>query len=168
MADKPVPSEYAEPFSFAVGFQAEEEGAYQNLLGIYLRSKNDNDIEHIFFMGVISFKSEVEGEDERFRTLLTDFGVPDPKYYSNIFAEQDYQEQGEDFKLINKKSKELMLTYDQIFSYVGTYKALIRAIKFLGYQDIIFKEWYSIKDTNDKLTDIAVQIFDSSTGDFLK
>ena len=168
MADKPTPSEYAEPFSFAVGFQAEEEGAYQNLLGIYLRSKNDNDSEHVFFMGVISFKSEVEGEDERFRTLLTDFGIPDPKYYSNIFAEQDYQEQGEDFKLINKKSKELMLTYDQIFSYVGTYKALIRAIKFLGYQDIIFKEWYSIKDTNDKLTDIAIQIFDSSTGDFLK
>jgi len=55
-----------------------------------LRSKNDNDVEHVFFMGVISFKSEVEGEDERFRTLLTDFGVPDPKYYSNIFAEQDY------------------------------------------------------------------------------
>lgn len=168
MADKPEPSEYAEPFSFAVGFQAEEEGAYQNLLGIYLRSKNDNDTEHVFFMGVISFKSEVEGEDERFRTLLTDFGIPDPKYYSNIFAEQDYQEQGEDYKLINKKSKELMLTYDQIFSYVGTYKALIRAIKFLGYQDIIFKEWYTIKDTNDKLTDIAIQVFDSSTGDFLK
>ena len=45
---------------------------------------------------------------------------------------------------------------------------MIRAIKFLGYQDIIFKEWYSIKDANDKLTDIAVQVFDSSTGDFLK
>lgn len=49
-----------------------------------------------------------------------------------------------------------MLSYDQIFSYVGTYKALIRAIKYLGYQDIIFKEWYSIRDTNDKYTDIAV------------
>ena len=159
----------AEPFSFSIAFQASEEGAYQNLLGIYLTSKREeSDTITAFFMGAISIKSEVEGEDERFRTLLTDFGVPDPKYYSNIFAEQDYQEQGEDFKLINKKSKELMLTYDQIFSYVGTYKALIRAIKFLGYRDIIFKEWYSIKDTNDKLTDIAVQVFDSSTGDFLK
>ena len=159
----------ADPFSFSIAFQATEEGAYQNLLGIYLTSKREEtDNITAFFMGAIAIKSEVEGEDERFRTLLTDFGVPDPKYYSNIFAEQDYQEQGKDFKLINKKSKELMLTYDQIFSYVGTYKALIRAIKFLGYQDIIFKEWYSIKDTNDKLTDIAVQVFDSSTGNFLK
>lgn len=159
----------AEPFSFSIAFQATDEGAYQNLLGIYLTSKREeSDTITAFFMGAISIKSEVEGEDERFRTLLTDFGVPDPKYYSNIFAEQDYQEQGKDFKLINKKSKELMLTYDQIFSYVGTYKALIRAIKFLGYQDIIFKEWYSIKDSNDKLTDIAIQVFDSSTGDFLK
>lgn len=159
------PNHKAEPFSFSIAFQANEEGSYQNLLGIYIRTANNG---QVFFMGAISVKTEVEGEDERFRTLLTDFGVPDPKYYSNIFAEQDYQEQGEDFKLINKKSKELMLTYDQIFSYVGTYKALIRAIKFLGYQDIIFKEWYSIKDANDKLTDIAVQVFDSQTGDFLK
>lgn len=167
--EQPNINSVAEPFSFSIAFQAADEGAYQNLLGIYLTSKREesNDIT-AFFMGAISIKSEVEGEDERFRTLLTNFGVPDPKYYSNIFAEQDYQEQCEDFKLINKKSKELMLTYDQIFSYVGTYKALIRAIKFLGYQDIIFKEWYSIKDTNDKITDIAVQIFDSSTGNFLK
>ena len=160
---------YSEPFSFAIAFQADEEGAYQNFLGIYLRSNDQEpDKQKVFFMGAISVKTEVEGEDERFRTLLTNFGIPDPINYSNIFAEQDYQEEGKDFNLINKKSKELMLTYDQIFSYVGTYKALFRAIKFLGYQDIVFKEWYNIKDQNDKLTDIAIQIFDSSTGNFLK
>ena len=160
---------YSDPFSFAIAFQASEEGAYQNLLGIYLRSNEQSlDDQKVFFMGAISVKTEVEGEDERFRTLLTNFGIPDPANYSNIFAEQDYQEEGKDFNIINRKSKELMLTYDQIFSYVGTYKALFRAIKFLGYQDIIFKEWYTINDQNDKLTDIAVQIFDSSTGSFLK
>lgn len=166
MANPQTSKDVAEPFSFTIAFQAEEEGAYQNLLGIYL-AHGDNR-EHIFFMGAISIKSEVVGEDERFRTLLTNFGVPDPINYSNIFAEQDYQEEGKDFDLINRKSKELMLTYDQIFSYVGTYKALFRAIKFLGYQDIVFKEWYTIKDHNDQLTDIAVQVFDSSTGSFLK
>lgn len=169
MANEQESTDIAEPFSFTIAFQAKEEGAYQNLLGIYLKSNDQNpDNSIVFFMGAISIKTEVEGEDERFRTLLTNFGIPDPKYYSNIFAEQDYQEECEDYQLINKKSKELMLSYDQIFPYVGTYKALIRAIKFLGYQDIIFKEWYSIKDTNDKITDIAVQVFDSSTGDFLK
>ena len=169
MANEQESTDIAEPFAFTIAFQAKEEGAYQNLLGIYLKSNDQNpDNSIVFFMGAISIKTEVEGEDERFRTLLTNFGIPDPKYYSNIFAEQDYQEECEDYQLINKKSKELMLSYDQIFPYVGTYKALIRAIKFLGYQDIIFKEWYSIKDTNDKITDIAVQVFDSSTGDFLK
>lgn len=156
----------AEPFSFAIAFQASEEGAYQNLLGIYLRSQINENI--VFFMGALSIKTEVEGEDERFRTLLTNFGLPDPVQYPNIFAESDFSESGKDYELINKKSKELMLTYDQIFSYVGTYKALIRAIKFLGYQDIIFKEWYTIKDQNDKMTDIAVQVFDASNGSFLK
>lgn len=167
MASEPISSNVAEPFSFTVAFQTNEEGAYQNLLGIYLRSKDDVD-EHVFFMGVIAIKTEVEGEDERFRTLLTNFGIPDPVYYSNIFAEQDFAEEGKDYKLINKKSKELMLTYDQIFSYVGTYKALFRAIKFLGYQDIVFKEWYTVRDQNDKLTDIAVQVFDTSNGSYLK
>lgn len=161
---------YAEPFAFAVAFQADEEGAYQNFLGIYMRSLNYNTHKepHIFFMGAIAIKTEVEGEDERFRTLLTNFGVPDPVNYSNIFSEADFEEEGKDYELINKKSKELMLSYDQIFSYVGTYKALIRAIKYLGYQDIIFKEWYTIKDINDKLTDIAVQVIDTQSGNFLK
>nr|DAW35576.1 MAG TPA: hypothetical protein [Caudoviricetes sp.] len=53
-----------------------------------------------------------------------------------------------------------MLTYDQIFPYTGTYKALLNAIKFLGYSDIIFKEWYHIKDNNDNLTDVAIQRLD--------
>lgn len=167
---QPQSEKYAKPFSFAIAFQAKEEGAYQNLLGIYLKSYDEQDLgkETLFFLGAINVKSEVEDEDERFRTLLTNFGVPDPIHYSNLFAEQDYQEEGQDYKLVNKKSKELMLTYDQIFSYVGTYKALIRAIKYLGYSDIVFKEWYTIKDTNDQLTDIAVQVFDSSNGNFLK
>ena len=159
-------SEYITPMTFAIGVNADTEGAFQNFLGIYMRSNND--LTKVFFMGAITIKTEVEGEDERFRTLLGNFGIPDPVKYSNIFAEQDYQEEGKDFKLINKKSKELMLTYDQIFSYVGTYKALINAVRFLGYQDIIFKEWYTLLDANDHETDIAVQIFDTSTGSLLK
>jgi len=70
---------------------------------MYMKSKENP--EKLFYMGLISIKVEVEGEDERFRTLLTNFGVPDPVYYSNIFAEQDYAEQGKDYELINRKSK---------------------------------------------------------------
>jgi len=156
----------ADPLYFTIAFQTDTEGSYQNYLGMYMKSKNDPDLE--FYMGIISVKTMVEGEDERFRTLLTNFGVPDPVYYSNIFAEQDYDEQGKDYELINRKSKQMMLTYDQMFSYVGTYKALMNAIKFLGYYDIIFKEWYTLRTSNDTNVDVAVQVFDTSNGTYLK
>jgi hypothetical protein len=61
-----------------------------------------------------------------------------------------------------------MLTYDQIFPYTGTYKALLNAIKFLGYSDIIFKEWYHIKDNNDNQTDVAIQRMDIENRKYLK
>ena len=75
-------------------------------------------------------------------------------------------EEGTDYTLVNEKSKELFMSYSDIFSYVGTYKALVRAIRFLGYNDIVFKEWYALKDSNDKLTDVAIQVFDTSEGTF--
>lgn len=145
------------PLSLTVAFSSQEEGCYQNFIGMYLQQK---DTKNIFFIGVIVIKTEVEGEDERYRALLGNFGIPDPKDYANIFSEQDYNEEGTDYKIVNEKSKELMLTYDQIFPYTGTYKALLNAIKFLGYSDIIFKEWYHIKDNNDNLTDVAIQRLD--------
>lgn len=166
LADKETSTNTVTPLTFAVAVQAEVEGVYQNFLGLYIKSVINPNV--VFFMGCIVIKTQVEGEDERFRTLLGNFGVVDPIKYSNLFAEQDYQEQGKDFTIINKKSKELMLTYDQIFSYIGTYKALLRAIKFLGYNDIIFKEWYTLKDSNDVETDIAIQVFDTESGKMLK
>ena len=52
--------------------------------------------------------------------------------------------------LINYKAKELFLSYDQIFPYVGTYKALVNAIEYLGYDDIYFREWYKILKNDGK------------------
>ena len=148
-----------EPVVINFCFQTEEEGAYQNFMGMYIRTKHEP--HHTFFFGAIIIKTEVEGEDERFRTLLTNFGIPDPIHYANIFSDADFEEESTDYTLINNKSKELFLTYDQIFPYVGTYKALKNAIKFLGYNDIIFKEWYRIQDSNDQERDVAVQCIDS-------
>ena len=154
-----------EPIVINFCFQTDEEGAYQNFIGMYIRTKHEP--HHTFFFGAIIVKTEVEGEDERYRTLLTNFGIPDPKQYPNIFAEADYEEESTDYTLINNKSKELFLSYDQIFPYVGTYKALKNAIKFLGYNDIIFKEWYRIQDSNDQERDVAVQCIDTD-GNYIK
>ena len=146
---------------FAVGFQTDTEGCYVNMMGMFIRDNNNSDA----FIGGIRFMTEAEDEDERFRTLFMNFGIPDPIKYPNIFKEQDPAEDGTDWTLINKKSKELFLYYDQIFPYVGTYKALFNSIKFLGYQDIIFKEWYKIKDKNDKNKYVAIQNYNTSTGE---
>ena len=146
---------------FTVGFQSSVEGCYKNAMGMFIRDM-ENDVD--YFIGIIQFMTEVEDEDERFRTLLTNFGIPDPIKYPNVFKQQDVDEEGCDWTLVNKKSKELFLYYDEIFPYVGTYKALFNAIRYLGYQDIIFKEWYKIKDKNDKTRYVAIQNYDTSTG----
>lgn len=152
------------PIYFSVGFQTEVEGCYQNIMAMYLVNTQT---QKKYILGLFTFLTEVEGEDERFRTLLGNFGIPDPVKYPNIFKEQDVDEQGVDWTLINTKSKELMINYDQIFPYVGTYKALMGAIKFLGYGDLIFKEWYKIKDQNNRDRYVTLQTYDLQKGESL-
>ena len=146
------------PIYFSVGFLTEIEGCYQNVMAIYLKPKNSNNEKYL--VGLLTFLTEVEGEDERYRALLGNLGIPDPITYPNIFFQQDVNEEGVNWELVNNKSKELMLTYDQIFPYAGTYKALFGAINFLGYQDLIFKEWYKIKDQYNRDKFVTIQTFD--------
>lgn len=156
------------PIYFSVGFQTEIEGCYQNIMAMYIVDKTDSDNSKKYLCGLFTFLTEVEGEDERYRALLGNFGIPDPITYPNIFKSQDPMEEGVDWTLINTKSKELMLTYDNIFPHVGTYKALMGAVKFLGYQDLIFKEWYKIKDQNNRDKYIALQTYDLQKGESLQ
>lgn len=171
-----------EPLHFSVGFTAELEGCYQNIMGMYIRKEYKKEVllpdnpeeteikivHEDYLLGLITFFTEVEGEDERYRALLGNMGIPDPEKYPNIFKEQDPEEEGIDWTLINKKSKELMLTYDNIFPYAGTYKALLGAIKFLGYYDLIFKEWYKIKDKTGRDKFITLQAYDLQKGESLQ
>lgn len=153
------------PMFFTIGFETKEEGCYENIMGIFIRNI---ETDEEFIIGAIQFFVEAEGEDERFRTVLGNYGIPDPIKFPNIFKSQDPHEQGIDWRIVNKKSKELFLYYDEIFPYVGTYKALFNAIRYLGYQDLIFKEWYSIKDTNDNTKYVAIQNYETSTGNPIK
>ena len=152
------------PIYFSVGFQTAVEGCYQNIMAMYIVSNNTG---KKYILGLFTFLTEVVGEDERYRALLGNLGIPDPVKYPNIFKSQDPDEQGIDWTLINDKSKELMINYDNIFPYVGTYKALMGAIKFLGYGDLIFKEWYKIKDQNNKDRYVTLQTYDLQKGESL-
>lgn len=151
------------PISFAIGVCSDQEGCYQNYLGLYLKDFRQ-EVNQMFFLGVITVKTEIEGEDERYRALMANFGIPDPKTYPNLFAEEDYEEQLCDWTIVNKKCKELMLIYDKIFPYAGSYKALVNALKYLGYDDIIIKEWYKIFDKNNQERDVAFDSVDLQNG----
>lgn len=159
----------AEPLIMSIGFQTDEEGCYEDTMLMYI--VNMSSFAETFNpvpVGVFSIKSEAIGEDERYRTLFTDFGIPDPEDYQDVFKQSSLNEEGQDWNFINKKSKELFLSYHEIFPYVGTYKALMNAIKFLGYDDVYFKEWYLHIDSSSDGREVTYQKMDVNTGETIK
>lgn len=151
-----------------IGFTASTEGCYEGLIEVFI-SNNQEKIK----IGEISVDCEAIGEDERFRALLGNFGILEPYTYYNVFKASDIDECYPDWQLLNQKSKEMMLTYDKIFPYVGTYKALINAIKYLGYDDIYFREWYKVfnySGLNEKVSirlDINEKFDDINLADYI-
>lgn len=152
-----VGSETSEDNGVHLGFSGDKEGVYENtiyLCEVWTNAINPDNIEdedNIEIIGSINVQSSTIGEDERYRNLFTNFGIPDPIKYIDVFKDNNDDNNEElfhkyddnmDYDFLNKKSKKLFLTYSEIFPYVGTYKALINAVKYLGYDDIYFKEWY--------------------------
>lgn len=125
------------PIPLNISFNAKDEGVYEGSLDIYYKS-NDK----LFLFGQILLIGTAEGEDERYRTLMSNNGLPDPINIYNLFKESNINEDNIDYTLINEKSKYLFLEYKNIFPYIGTYKALINAVKWLGYDDVYFREWF--------------------------
>lgn len=136
-----------ESYRVNIGFTAKEEGNYTEILHICLLDRGPNksiarEDADITVIGTIELSAEAIGEDERYRTLFTNFGIPDPKEYVTLFTNTPVDDDNIDNILLNQNSKKMFLTYPEIFPYVGTYKALTNAVKTLGYDDLYFKEWY--------------------------
>lgn len=133
-------------FSANIGFSGENDGVYEHTLYICLvdESNTENsELGEVYPIGEVLMSGETEGEDERYRTFFENFGIPDPKYYDDIFIDSDINNDSPDYISINKNSKKMFLAYNDIFPYIGSYKGLLNAIKTLGYEDeIFFKEWY--------------------------
>jgi hypothetical protein len=102
----------------------------------------------------LSFHGEVEGEDSRLSVVLSNFGRSFNQEDALITRESDIKEEFPDYEIINQKRKELLLTGESIFPYLGAYKSLFNAIRFFGYYDLRIKEyWLNIKkDEADTLT----------------
>ena len=140
------------PLSINIGFTAQDEGVYERRLRIY---HTINNVQYLLIE--IMVNAQAIGEDERFRGLISNFGLPDPKNIESIFKESDINEALPDYELINDKSKFLMVEYQNIFPYVGSYKALINALKWLGYDDIYVREWFlNVSTTPSKRMSLVV------------
>lgn len=85
---------------------------------------------------------ETEGEDERFKLVLENFGKKIDFDKEYIFRESDINEALPDNKILNRKRKELLLEGDSIYPIMGSYKALINVINFFGYYDLDIKEYF--------------------------
>ena len=90
----------------------------------------------------IQIYGEVIEEDERLSVLLSNFGATLDVGDFMLFKTHDISEMSPDFKLLNRKRKELLLELHNIKPFVGTYKAILNAIDFFGYDRITLKEYW--------------------------
>jgi hypothetical protein len=120
-----------------------------------------------------NIKGQTEIEDIRFKTELSNTGKEINSETAWIFKEYDINEQGVDWNFLNKKRKELLLVRNQIFPYIGSYKAIINAINYFGYNDLSLYEYFRNINVNspdfEKLSKIEVpDIFNNSKKGFDK
>jgi hypothetical protein len=86
---------------------------------------------------------ESEEEDERHKISLNNKNLNILKLQDfYIFKEVDIKEQGIDWIILNRKRKELLEIYPELFNNLASYKSVILAINFFGYNDLSFTEYF--------------------------
>lgn len=115
-----------------------------------------------------NIKGQTEIEDIRYKIELSNTGKEITADNVWIFKDYDINEQGFDWTYLNKKRKELLLNREKIFPYIGSYKAIINAINFFGYNDLQLFEYYRNINKNsnnfEKLFKVEIpDIFNNST-----
>ena len=89
-----------------------------------------------------TFYGQIIGEDSRLDVLTNNLGRSFFGSDSVILRGHDPDEPLPNYVEINEKRKELMIAGEDIFPYIGSYKGLIGALKFFGYQDLRIKEYW--------------------------
>jgi hypothetical protein len=134
---KQVSSVNNEAVQVNVALNSEDEGRHENTLLVYYNDGTTSTlIASIFFYG------EVVGEDERLRVLLQNLGASLDEGDFILFKEHDITEMAPDYILLNQKRRELLLELANIKPFIGTYKAILNAIDFFGYNNLTLKEYW--------------------------
>ena len=132
------------PLPIHVAFLADEkydETTYNRTLVMY---QNGN------IIAKIKFFAETIEEDERLKIWNKNLGYNITPEDEAIFYKSDIKEYKPDYQLLNEKRKELMLEGHNIYPYIGSYKALINAIKFFGYDNLGIIEFWRNVNTEDE------------------
>lgn len=145
---------------FNIGIVSEVEGVFER----YLIIEEDGTGKMI---ARIKFYGEVVGEDERLTVLIQNLGYSIFEEDSPIFRSADINETLPDFILLNEKRKEMLLEGKNIQPFIGSYKGVINAIKFFGYNNVKLREyWLNIDSTSPNYgkykTTTVIDVFDET------
>lgn len=129
-------------------------------------------------IGRFNTLGQTDIEDPRFKIELSNLGKTIGANEAFIFKDYDIYEGGIDWSFLNMKRKELLLNKHLIYPYIGSYKSIINAINFFGYNDLQLNEYYrniDVKSENfSKLFKVEIpDIFDNTVegwtdNDFIK
>ena len=98
----------------------------------------------------IKFFAETVEEDERLKIWNANLGYNITPEDEMIFYTSDIKEYRPDYILLNEKRKELMMEGSNIYPYIGSYKAIINAIKFFGYSNLNIIEYWRNVNPDDE------------------
>jgi hypothetical protein len=118
-------------------------------------------------IGRFNVLGQTEIEDIRYHTELNNVGKLISSDDVYIFKEYDIKEEGIDWEYLNMKRKEMLMVKNMIYPYIGSYKSIINAINYFGYNDLELSEYYRNINSNSenfgKLFKVEIpDIFDNS------
>ena len=124
-----------------IAFSSGDENTYKRTLQI--TDKCTNTIVAEFTVWAESIE-----EDERLKVMTQNMGYNVIAADSTIFRDTNLKEALPDFVEINLKRKEIMMEGSNIYPFIGSYKGLINAIKFFGYNNLKVKEFWKNVNAN--------------------
>lgn len=96
------------------------------------------------------FSVDVYSEDERIPINLSNLGFDMPKQFQKAVYDSNVREETEDYILLNRKWKELLIEYWNVIANKGSYKSLINSLKFFEYGDLTkISEYWKYVDEFD-------------------
>lgn len=126
-----------EALQINIGFQADYEG-------IYVAQVRIEDVTfpttRVFYFA--NYEAEAVAEEARFTVMLNNFGTELGPNEELILRDSDVNEDLTDYQLLNKKRKEMLLEWSNIWPYAGSYRGLINILNWFGYYDVRVKEYW--------------------------